>query len=261
MQKLLLLAVSVSILLTSCTGSHQLSKHELEGKKVFITTNIPDAPFADFNMTIYDKVGNEIPVFQRNPEPPASGLPPLVVETPGSKVEEILEEDRTETHVLIDSVLAQRSMSDQLLQFAEQLSNQQFRFERVEQESEADYTLNLEIHDYGIGADSWTTTAFFEISATVTLTDQNAQRQIWQEEVHDMATVSKAILHAGMPQDDTQSPALLARKTYTEMDDLLTALAKYGADQLTLPLREAYRHSVVREKAEVIDHEMTTALP
>ena len=260
MQKPLLYALTVLFILSGCISSHKLARHNLDGKTVYITSNIPEAPFADFDMTIYDKVGNEVPVFQRQPESNASGLPPLVMHAPAAN-DIIEEEDRTETHILIDSVLSERSLSDQLLQFAEVLSTQQFRFEPVASEDEADYILDLEIHDYGIGADSWTTTVFFEISATVTLTDQNTKKSIWQEEVHDLVTVSKAILQAGMPQDKTQTPALLAEKSYEEIDDLLTALAKYGADQLTLPLREAYRQSVVREKTELIEHEMTEAYP
>lgn len=254
MKKPLLYTLSLLFLATSCLSSSKLSSHELVEKTVFISTEIPDAPFADFNMTIYDKVGNEIPVFQRQPEPTTSGLPPLVVQTPNVIDEEV---ESTSAHVIIDSVLADKSMSDELLRFAEALSIQQFRFESVETEEEADYKLDLEIHDYGIGADSWTTTLFFEISATVSLIDQRNGKTLWQEEVHDLATVTKALLHAGMPQEDTQIPALLAEKSYEEIDDLLTGLAKYGADQLTLPLREAYRQSTIREEAELIDNELT----
>jgi|GEM_PF-4758341 len=257
MKKPLLYTFSLLLLVTSCLSSSKLSTHDLEEKTVFISTEIPDAPFADFNMTIYDKVGNEIPVFQPQQEPTASGLPPLVVQTPNARDEE---EELTSAHVIIDSVLADKSMSDQLLRFAEALSVQQFKFESVDTEEQADYKLDLEIHDYGIGSDSWTTTLFFEISATVSLIDQRSGKTLWQEEVHDLATVTKALLQAGMPQEDTQIPALLAEKSYEEMDDLLTGLAKYGADQLTLPLREAYKQSTVREKAELIDNELT-ALP
>ena len=260
MHKLLLLTFPLFLLLTGCTGAHQLSKHDLENQTVFITTNIPEVPFADFDMTIYDKVGHEIPVFQRNPEPTASGLPPLVVQAQNPD-EPIEEHEKTEAHVLIDSVLASRNMSDQLIAFAKALSAQHFKFEPVEAEQDADYTLDLEVHDYGIGADSWTTTVFFEISATVTLIDQRTQKRIWQEEVHDLATVSKALLQAGFPQENTQSASRLATKSYHEMDELLIALAKYGADQLTLPLREAYRHSVVREKTELVEHEMMASYP
>lgn len=260
MQKPILYTFTFLLVLSSCTGSYKLARHNLDGKTVFITSNIPEAPFADFDMTIYDKVGNEVPVFQRKPEPTSSGIPHIAVHAPSAD-EIIEEEEKTDTHVLIDSVLAVRSMSNQLLRFTEALSTQQFGFDPVDTEEQADYNLDLEIHDYGIGADSWTTTVFFEISATITLIDQQTQKRIWQEEVHDLVTVSKAILQAGMPQDKTQSPASLADKSYEEIDDLLTALAKYGADQLTLPLREAYRHSVDREKAELIENEVTAANP
>ena len=258
MLKLILYPTALFCLLSGCTGSYPLSKHSLESKKVFINTMIPDTPFADFDMTIYDKVGKEIPVYQRKPEPATSGIPPLVVHTPD--IVELVEEGaQTETHVLIDSVLANRSMSDQLVRYAEALSVQQFKFEPVSTESEADYKLNLDIHDYGIGADSWTTTVFFEISATITLMDPQTSKRIWEEEVHDLATVSKALLQAGMPQEQTQSPALLATKTYEEMDDLLSGLARYGAGQLTMPLREAYRHTIERERATLIENDYTVS--
>ena len=260
MQKPLLYTLTLLAILSSCTGSYKLANHNLDGKTVFIASNIPEAPFADFDMTIYDKVGNEVPVFQRKPESTASSLPPYLVQ--GPVVDEVLaDEKKTETHTLIDSVLSNRSMSDQLRLFTEALTTRQFRFEPVETEEQARYKLYLDIHDYGIGADSWTTTVFFEISATITLIDQRTKKRIWQEEVHDLVTVSKAILQAGMPQEETQSPASLAQKSYEEMDDLLTALAKYGADQLTHPLREAYRQSSVREKAELIENDLTAAYP
>ena len=247
--RLLLLSILL-LCISGCTGVQQLSKHQLEEKNVFVSFSIPESPFADFNMTIFDKVGKIIPAFERN-QPLPNNTPKLVINTP--EYDESLDpENRTEAHVIIDSVLAAQSMSDQIIAFTKTQSARQLRFTSVESENEADYTLHIEIDDYGIGADSWNTTAYFEISATVTLVEQESGKRIWQEEVNGLATVTKALLQAGTPHEKTGTPALLAKKSYNEMEDILTGLAMYGASQLTLPLRDAYRQTITKEKTRLV---------
>ena len=248
--RILLLVLTFSSI-AGCAGIHSLSHHPLEGKTVAIHASLPDAPFADFSMTIFDKVGNEIPAFQRN-QPPPDPVPALVINTPNLD-EEIVDGERTPTHVIIDSVLTDQNMSDQILAFTRTLGARQLQFIPVSDTEEADYTLDLEIHDYGIGADSWATTVFFELSATVTLIDNTSGRQIWQEEMQDFVTVTKALLQAGAPQEQTGTPAQLGQKSFDEMADLLTALALYSADQITLPLRDAYQQTVPRDKANLVE--------
>ena len=144
-------------------------------------------------------------------------------------------------------------MSDQILDFTRTIGTRQLQFIPVQSAEAADYTLNLEIHDYGIGADSWITTVYYEISATVTLIDNNTGRQIWQEEVQDIATVTKALMQAGTPQEQTGTPAQLATKSYDQIANILTGLAIHSANQLTLPLRTAYQQTLDRERANLVE--------
>ncbi len=238
---------TVFLLLSGCLGARQLSNHPLEDKTVFVAAGIPDAPFADFNMTVFDRVGHESPGFDRRPHP--RDLPPISIG--GAEYDE--EPRRTPAHTLIDSVLAGWDMSDQIIQMARALGAQHLRFRPVDAPEGADYTLRFDVHDYGIGADSWQTTVYFEVSATIQLIHNPSGRPIWREEVHDITTVTEALLQAGRPLERTESPARLAEHTYEEMADLLSGLARYGAGILTLPLREAYRHTVEKETARVVE--------
>ena len=235
--------------IAGCSATNNLVKHPLDGQTVTIVADMHDAPFVDFDMTIFDRVGQDLPVFERQPSSP-TGIPPVVIGTISH--DEDTPEQQTPVHGLIDSVLAQRTMSDLLIQLVEAKGQQQLQFVPVASLDEADYVLNLKVHDYGIGADSWKTPVYFEISATLTLIHQESGKPLWQDEVQDLVTVPKALLKAGMPNEKTATPSELAKKSYGEMKEIIDGLARYSADQLTQPLRDAYRDTIEKETARLL---------
>jgi hypothetical protein len=226
----------------------RLADHPLEGRRVAILTQLPDAPFADFDMTVFDRVGSEAPVPVRGDR--GGSLEPLVLESINEGNERKEREGlRTPAHVLIDSVLAERPMNEAIIALTGKRAAQTMRFEYVESAEEADYILEIDIEDYGIGSDGWDAPLFFEIMARLTLSEAETGDVVWKDQVLDMTPVARALLEAGIPPDHTASPAALARTTYQDAADILMGLANYTAQQLTAPLQEAYSRSVDRERA------------
>ena len=243
------------LFIVGCSSTDELATHSLEDRTVAILSDMPEAPFVDFDMTIFDRVGsNESPAFEsptisRRPGRPV--IPPIVVGSP-VETDPLDATPRTPVHRLIDSVLVTRPMSDQIISYVEARGIQQFRFSPSASSNEADYLLKIEVEDYGIGADSWETPVYYELIARVTLIEQESGKPIWQDEIESLSTMPKALLKAGLPQGNAETPALLSQKTHEEMTVIIDALARFSADQLTSSLREAYQQTIPRETAYTV---------
>lgn len=162
------------IVLGGCIQSSNLAQHPLEGKTVAIVSEIPGAPFADFDMTIFDRVGQEVPVFDR--ERPSSDIPPVVMEN--VELRERANGPTSSVHVLIDSVLVDFDMSARIISATHQHSASLIRFEAIEEKERADYILEVVVEDYGIGADAWQSTAYFEVMGSIKLIDNKSGKKV-----------------------------------------------------------------------------------
>ncbi len=232
--------LAAGFVLGGCMTTSDLSKHPLDGKTVFVVSEIPDAPFADFNMTIIDRVGQEGPM-----TPPALG--DVILQ--GKKDD--APHPRRRTHVLMDSVLADFDMSDQIILATTQRIESAMRFQAIDEEEVADYRLELLVDDYGIGADSYEGTAYFEVAGRLKLIDNATNRKVWEGEVMDISPLTRALISVGLPGDKMDTPAELANVSYESMREVLIALVGYAAVQFNAPFQEAYYRSLAREEARL----------
>ncbi len=245
------------LLCSSCAQSHNLAQHSLENKRVAVAADMPTAPFADFDMTIFDRVGQDLPIATRE-ERGSPEIPPLVVHK--SDVSVNPPKPASEVHVLIDSVLIDFDMSAGIVDATHLRSASLMRFEPVEEAEAADYRLELTIEDYGIGADAWDGVAYFEVMGRLKLVEVSSDAKIWEGEVLEIVPVSGALLQVGRPLQGVSTPADLAQLSYLEMESVLKGLAAYAAIQLTAPFQEAYFKHYDRESAR-FDNRSVAAIP
>lgn len=229
---------------TGCSQTAGLSKHTLEGRTVAVVTVLPDAPFADFDMTILDRVGSErpVPIHDKKDNRADAVFDAVIDKREAPK-------RQTPVHVLLDSVLADQPMNATITKLTELRGAQAMRFEPAVSEDDADYIFKIEIEDYGIGSDGWSAPLYYEIMAGLTLIQKETGEVVWKDRVLSLEPVAKALLDAGIPPNHTASPAALSKTNYHEMTAIVKGLANYTAQQLTAPLQEAYARSVKREEA------------
>lgn len=239
--------LAAGIMLTGCVTTSDLSKHPLDGKTVAVVSEIPESPFADFNMTIFDRVGQEAPMSPANGRP-SSGLENIVLERTKN---ENAPHPRTRTHVLMDSVLVDFAMSDQLVEATKQRTASAMRFEVVDDEAAADYRLEIVVDDYGIGADALHSTAYFEVAGRLRLIDNATHRKVWEGEIMEIAPLTKALMSVGIPAQNLETPASLANISYEKMREVLIGLVGYAAVQLNAPFQEAYYRTLDRDEARL----------
>lgn len=235
------------LLCSSCVQSNKLAQHPLDGKRVAVVSEIPLAPFADFDMTIFDRVGQDVPIANMG-EPKSREIPPLVVHKSDY---EAPQGPATEVHALIDSVLINFDMSMHMIDATHNRSASMMRFDPVADNEGADYQLEVKVEDYGIGADAWDGTAYFEVMGKVKLVEVASGATVWEGEVMEITPVSGALLQVGRPLDGLNTPAEMAQLSFLEMQSVLEGLAAYASIQLTAPFQEAYFKSYNRESARI----------
>lgn len=229
-----------------CSQTAGLSEHPLEGRRVALVTQLPDAPFADFDMTILDRVGAERPVPIHNKK---DNQTDAVLDAVFDKKE--VRARQTPAHVLLDSVLADQPMNAAIMKLTEMHGAQALRFDPVISTDEADYIFKIEIEDYGIGSDGWNAPLYYEIMAGLSLVNKQTGQVLWKDQLLSLEPVVKALLDAGIPPNHTASPAALSKTNYYEMAAIVKGLANYTAQQLIAPLQEAFARSVKREQAHL----------
>lgn len=233
-----------SLVWSGCYTTANLSEHPLEGKSVALVSEIPDAPFADFDMTIFDRVGQDVPLAERS-GPPSD---PSAIVIRKSR-DQGAPAPRTKVHALIDSVLVDFDMAGQMMQATGWHGAALMHFDTTGDLEKADYLLEVTVDDYGIGADAWHGTAYFEVMGRLKLIDNSSGRKLWEEEVMDIVPLTRALIAVGIPAEGMETPAALSRLSYAAMREVLTGLTGYAATRLVAPFQEAYFRSQPREEA------------
>ena len=131
--------VMLVMVMSSCSQSSGLMNHSLDGKDVAVVAEVPDAPFADFDMTIFDRVGQDVPLANQPPE--SRRLPPSLVIGEVNKDEDDTPKPVTSVHRLIDSVLVDFDMSSQIVDATHQRGASLMHYEQSDDEAAADYLL------------------------------------------------------------------------------------------------------------------------
>lgn len=245
-------ATLMLLALAGCVHSSNLANQVFDGKNITLVYEAPEAPFADFDMTIFDKVGQDLPIMNRDPNGRRS-IPSLVVNTIQTGERAPKRDGESQVHYLMDSVLVDYDMSDEIVGATLQRSATVMGLTVLEapQEGESsDYILEVVVDDYGIGADAWQSTAYFEVMGQVRLINGESGKKIWEGEVMDVVPLSKALLTVGIPAEGKETPAALSEISFDQMKDVLEALASYASIQLTAPLKDAYLRHRSRENTQ-----------
>ena len=237
--------LALALFALRCAAPERLSDVALDDRRVALTAEMPDAPFANFAMTIFSERDPEARVATRDRagEALTAALAGMVLGRPEG------EPERTVIHERMDSVFATDNMSLRIRNEALYRSARAMGFVPETRVDAADYAIELEVDDYGLGADGWEAPLYFEIGARVTLRDRRTGDVVWADDVLTIAPAARAALQAGIAVEDVATPAALAARSMPETAAFLRALAGYAADQLTRPLIEAYVEAHAGERA------------
>ena len=109
-----------------------------------------------------------------------------------------------------------------------------------ETEHDADYVLDVWIHNYGIQTESWDSAVYFRMKADVILLDGATGDQIWKERVKTKDPLT-TIPVSGYIAEDVLTAQALARLSEDEMIVAFERLADATADRIARELRDDLR--------------------
>ena len=232
----------IGVVVAGCVSASRLVQHPLDGQPVAVVMDIPEAPFVDFHMTIFDRVGNEAPPVLEHPPPTRAGAVVLdAIEAPPEPLP-------GPARQLIDSVLTVEPMSASIGTLVKTIGAQALQFTPVKPD-EAAYEIRVTLDDYGLGADGESSPLYFELMGRIVLVDRVTGRRIWQEEIYDLVPVALALVSMGVVGEHTETPARLSELSFDEMQSVLRGLAAYAGHRVVAPLVEGYRKAPYRELA------------
>jgi hypothetical protein len=139
----------------------------------------------------------------------------------------------------LDSATALVDVADRVAQRTSERATRYLRTRLTEQDDEADFVLEVQIHDYGIDAKEWDAAAHFFVDAEVTLLAGLDGRLIWKTRVRDSDPITPAIFGGRSVVRNVVTAAALADLSVEEIARALEQLADYTADHVTGRLRDA----------------------
>lgn len=111
------------------------------------------------------------------------------------------------------------------------------RAERVENERDADFVMEVLVEEYGIDAESWDAAAHFYVDARLVLSEAGTGRQIWDTDISAKVRIAPMVFGPGAIRDVVTARAL-ASQSVEESVHMLERLADYSADRITERLRQ-----------------------
>lgn len=106
----------------------------------------------------------------------------------------------------------------------------------VEDLSEAEFELEVQVKRYGIDADGWLDPANFFVESEVVLRDAANGREIWKGKITERRELTAAAVRGTdvdtTPIDNVLTAAALSGLSTEEMTVMLEALADYSADRI-----------------------------
>jgi hypothetical protein len=111
----------------------------------------------------------------------------------------------------------------------------------VDDESGADYLLDIYVKEYGLDAGSWTSAVYFKLDAEVALLDRDGRR-IWHTKIHEREPTGPEIWGLGPGLNDLITAGRLSGLSVDELARGLENLSDFSADHIVRRLRrDLYR--------------------
>jgi len=213
--------------LAGCSGTNRLKEVDLRGRTVAVVAAIPPHPRvqagdpAEAAINPYDPVGS---VFR--------------VGTAAAKYHEA-----RRAQARLDSAVARVDVADRIARSVLLDSAELLGYEPVSRPADADFLIDLRIHDYSLVADSFEGTTFFALEGDVLLLDPYTGRTLWEREVREREVLDAALFGLPAAAGNVVTARALAQLTEEEMTDGLERLADYVAARVVDRFRTDYLRS------------------
>jgi len=207
----------------ACQSTGRLDEYDFRGGALYVTYDFPPRP--------------EIltgPYFPGHPENPVHAVISI-----GSKIAR--EVAAAGARDRLDAATDQVDVSARVADRASVRAARYLRVDLVEDDTEADYGLEVRIRDYGIDAEEWESAAHFFVDAEMILFDAVDGREIWSSHVRERDRIAPHIFggHGAWTARDIVTAAALSNLSEEDMVLALEALADYAGDQISERLRDS----------------------
>jgi hypothetical protein len=220
-------ALLAAAVLAGCSGTNRLREVDLRGRAVAVVAAIPPHPRvqagdpAEAAVDPYDPVGSAIRV--------------------GTAAAKYHEARRAQAR--LDSAVARVDVADRIARRVLLDSAEQVGFDPVPSPDEADFLLDLRIHDYSLVADSFEGATFFALEGDVLLIDPYSGRTLWERSVREREVLDAALFGLPAAAGNVVTARALAQLTEAQMEAGLERLADYVAGRIVDRLRADYLYS------------------
>jgi len=113
-------------------------------------------------------------------------------------------------------------------------------FKPVDRPTDADFLFRMEIHKYGIVAESWDAEVYFKLDVGVQLIDNQRHVEVWKKSIHENLPVSRSMFGLGQAGGSILTAMQLSDMTEEEMIAGFTHLADYLSGRIAERIHEDY---------------------
>ncbi len=205
----------------ACQSTGHLAEYDFAGGTLFVVYDFPPRP--------------EIltgPYFPGHPRDPVHA----VISIGGKIARELAAAGARER---LDAACSNVDISGRLAERASARAARFLRVELTENESDADFGLEVRIRDYGIDAEEWESAAHFFVDAEVILFDALDGREIWSSHVRERDAIAPHVFGGAGAVRNIVTAAALSGLSEEDMALALEGLADFAGDRISERLRES----------------------
>jgi len=213
----------------ACRGTGRLAEYDFQDRTLAVRSVIPPHPQVLTGPYFTDWPANPVQAVIRA----------------GTRIAK--EVEASHVRARLDSAAAAVDIAGRLAGRAHDRAAFHLRAESTDDESSADFVVEVLVREYGIDAKDWDAAAHFYVDARLVLIDGRDGTQIWDTRIKTHDPIAPAIFPGGAVRDVVTARAL-AGQSVDEIRVALERLADYSADRITERLREALE-KVQRDRA------------